>query len=94
MMGFMVHLIVKYGITKKPCIKLLRENDCENEYKCKIFGPTCDSQDIIENELLLPELNIGEWLYIPNMGAYTCSSWTDFNGFKKAIKYYTIITKI
>lgn len=50
-------------------------------YKSKIFGPTCDSMDKIADEILLPELAIGEWCYIENFGAYTCAAASTFNGF-------------
>ena len=50
-------------------------------YKSKIFGPTCDSMDKIAEEVLLPELAIGEWCYIENFGAYTCAAASTFNGF-------------
>jgi ornithine decarboxylase len=50
-------------------------------YKSKIFGPTCDSMDKIADDVLLPELTIGEWCYIENFGAYTCAAASSFNGF-------------
>lgn len=50
-------------------------------YKSKIFGPTCDSMDKIADEVMLPELTIGEWCYIENFGAYTCAAASSFNGF-------------
>jgi ornithine decarboxylase len=52
------------------------------EYKCTIFGPTCDSMDCIAKDILLPELEIGEWLYFKCMGAYTTAAASPFNGFK------------
>jgi len=51
-------------------------------YKSTIFGPTCDSMDCIAKDILLPELNIGDWLYFKNMGAYTVAAASPFNGFK------------
>lgn len=50
-------------------------------YKSTIFGPTCDSMDKVADEVLLPELAIGEWCYIENFGAYTCAAASTFNGF-------------
>lgn len=54
-----------------------------------IFGRTCDSLDWICNASNMEELNVGDWLYIPNMGAYTTATATEFNGFPKP---ETIIT--
>ena len=52
-------------------------------YKSQIFGNTCDSLDEIKKEVLLPELNIGDNLYVNNFGAYTSSAKSDgFNGYK------------
>jgi ornithine decarboxylase len=48
-----------------------------------IFGRTCDSLDWICNGKTMQELNVGDWLYIPNMGAYTTATSTEFNGFPK-----------
>jgi ornithine decarboxylase len=52
-------------------------------YPSKIFGNTCDSLDEIKKCVILPELNIGDFLYIENFGAYTASAKSDgFNGYK------------
>jgi ornithine decarboxylase len=52
------------------------------------FGQTCDSYDTILNNILFPECDINEWLYINNMGAYTKAGSSEFNGFLKPITYY------
>jgi hypothetical protein len=31
----------------------------------------------------MEELNVGDWLYVPDMGAYTTATSTEFNGFPK-----------
>lgn len=36
------------------------------------------------------QVNVGDWLFFRNMGAYTCSAASTFNGFNKPPKYYTI----
>ncbi|KAI9780221.1 MAG: Ornithine decarboxylase [Peltula sp. TS41687] len=47
-----------------------------------IFGQSCDGLDCICESCELPELlDIGDWLYFENMGAYTMCSATCFNGF-------------
>ena len=52
--------------------------------KIKIFGPTCDSMDTI-NECDFPsEFEIGDWIFLHNMGAYTSAGKVDFNGIKGA----------
>jgi ornithine decarboxylase len=57
-------------------------------YRSTVFGPTCDSMDIIAEAVLLPELFIGEWVYVKDFGAYTSASSSAFNGFKtRKFKY-------
>ena len=59
-------------------------------YKSKIFGPTCDSIDKISDEVMLPELAIGEWCYIENFGAYTTAAASTFNGFQQTQVIYVL----
>ena len=47
-----------------------------------IWGPTCDGIDRIAESIRFDHtLNVGDWLYFENMGAYTKCSATKFNGF-------------
>jgi ornithine decarboxylase len=47
-----------------------------------IWGPTCDGIDVISESCMLPAiLDIGDWLFFEDMGAYTKCSATRFNGF-------------
>ena len=47
-----------------------------------IWGPTCDGIDRITERCVLQEvLDVGDWLYFEEMGAYTKCSATRFNGF-------------
>uniref|UniRef100_A0A6C0KV45 ornithine decarboxylase n=1 Tax=viral metagenome TaxID=1070528 RepID=A0A6C0KV45_9ZZZZ len=59
----------------------------DNEYYEKlphkistIYGNTCDGGDIIVKNILLPILNVDDWLLWNNFGAYTISAACDFNG--------------
>jgi len=47
-----------------------------------IFGRTCDSLDVIAKGEM-EELEVGDWLYFPLMGAYTSATASEFNGFPK-----------
>ncbi|XP_046919366.2 antizyme inhibitor 2 [Dermatophagoides farinae] len=54
-----------------------------------IWGPTCDSMDCINRDIILPVMHVGEWLVFREMGAYTLAAGTNFNGFKMpSLKYY------
>jgi len=57
-------------------------------HKSIIFGPTCDSIDLITDNIMLPELAIGDWIYVENFGAYTLAASSWFNGFKTTICKY------
>ena len=58
-----------------------------NKTKAIFFGRTCDSLDYIATSIETEELEVGDWLYIPNMGAYTTATSTEFNGFPKPSIY-------
>lgn len=45
-----------------------------------VAGPTCDSTDVVSRDQMLPELEIGELIVVPTMGAYTNASASTFNG--------------
>jgi len=51
---------------------------------CAVFGPTCDAFDTISTGEELPELEIGDMIYVENIGAYSIASSTYFNGFPPA----------
>ncbi|CAJ2635762.1 unnamed protein product [Trifolium pratense] len=55
-------------------------------YPSTVFGPTCDSTDTVLKEYSLPELEMNDWLVFSNMGAYTSSLGTNFNGFSSSAK--------
>jgi ornithine decarboxylase len=49
-----------------------------------LAGPTCDSIDVIREDIPLPELAIGDFVAGRMMGAYTTASATDFNYIPRA----------
>jgi ornithine decarboxylase len=49
-----------------------------------LAGPTCDSIDVIAENILLPRLKAGDLLVGRVMGAYTWASASEFNYFPKA----------
>ena len=53
-----------------------------------VFGRTCDSGDCIGEDIPLPEVEVGDVLRIPTMGAYTTVTASEFNGFPKPRKIY------
>jgi ornithine decarboxylase len=49
-----------------------------------LAGPTCDGLDVISTTEEMPELEIGDIIYTPNIGAYSIASATDFNSIPRA----------
>jgi len=50
-----------------------------------LYGRTCDSLDMIAAANDAEELMEGDWLWFPNMGAYTSVTSTEFNGFPRPL---------
>lgn len=67
-----------------PFIRIPIDNERRGiEYTDAIlFGRTCDSLDVIAKGKM-QELEVGDWLYFPLMGAYTSATASEFNGFPK-----------
>jgi ornithine decarboxylase len=49
-----------------------------------VAGPTCDSTDIVSRDQWLPDLEVGELVLVPSMGAYAAASASPFNGLPMA----------
>ena len=48
----------------------------------KLFGPTCDSVDVLPGTFDLPDdVGEGDWIEIDRVGAYSYANATRFNGF-------------
>lgn len=60
------------------------------EHRSTLFGPTCDSIDVVCKDIELPELEIGDHVYFFNMGAYTAAAASHFNGFAPPKPHYII----
>ena len=59
-----------------------RHNANSRPIEYSIWGPTCDGIDCIASSWTINyTLDVGDWLYFEDMGAYTKCSATRFNGF-------------
>jgi ornithine decarboxylase len=70
-----------YDHAKYP-VTALKQSD--EQFLSVLAGPTCDSIDVIDDAVMLPELDMGDLVVGRMMGAYTMASATDFNFFKRA----------
>lgn len=58
------------------------------EFRCSVWGPTCDGLDQILKEAMLPELSVGDYINFPDMGAYTLCAGSTFNGMPRPDCFY------
>ncbi len=72
------------GIVFDHCVYPLKSFKDGEKKVCSVFGPTCDAFDTISVAEELPDLEIGDYLYAENIGAYSIASSTYFNGFPPA----------
>uniref|UniRef100_A0AAG5DNR0 Orn/DAP/Arg decarboxylase 2 N-terminal domain-containing protein n=1 Tax=Anopheles atroparvus TaxID=41427 RepID=A0AAG5DNR0_ANOAO len=75
------------AIDKPPTVRRMNETgspatatNCPH-WPTSLWGPTCDSADIICERLELPELEVGDFLVFRAMGAYGATVASRFNGF-------------
>lgn len=70
--------------TRYPVHKI-SEDDIKSSLPNHAFqfaGPTCDSLDMMPGPFVLPpDIKTGDWIQIDNMGAYSYSLRSNFNGF-------------
>jgi len=58
------------------------------EFVTSVWGPTCDGLDQILKNTKLPELDVGDFLNFPDMGAYTLCAGSTFNGMPRPDVFY------
>jgi ornithine decarboxylase len=64
-------------------IEVINKNR-KGKFNSVLTGPTCDSFDTLTKNIPLPNLEINDILYSPNMGAYTLATCTQFNSIHEA----------
>jgi ornithine decarboxylase len=87
----LVEVVQGEGGDAQRVIKVVEEEVSPNDdtlYPSTVFGPTCDSMDVLSRGVLLPKLEVGDWMYFQNMGAYTSAAASTFNGFPTTEKFY------
>ncbi|XP_075535327.1 ornithine decarboxylase-like [Dermacentor variabilis] len=55
-----------------------------------VWGGTCDPVDCLDNAKQLFDVRVGEWLLMDNVGAYSLSSATGFNGVPFPVVHYIV----
>ncbi|KAK3584395.1 hypothetical protein CHS0354_010170 [Potamilus streckersoni] len=76
--SFMYYLLFHAEMELTPFT--LKDTESGTLFKSTLWGSTCANVDCIMEDVLLPDLHSGDWMYFPNMGAYTSTMSTTFNG--------------
>lgn len=74
-----------------PPVRVYRDGELltGEEGEFTVFGPTCDSYDVLPQLFPFPkDIDEDDWIEFGLMGAYTQASLTDFNGFSERLQYY------
>lgn len=71
-------------------IDYLKDVDLTKRFTSSLWGPTCDGLDCLAEQTEMPLLEVGDWIYFRNMGAYTLSAGSTFNGMPRPQVYYFI----
>lgn len=69
----------------KMQFKVIRRSQTLSEivdFPSTIWGQTCNGIDVIIENQMIPQLEIGDHMVFENMGAYTITMASNFNGFK------------
>ncbi|KAF3016078.1 hypothetical protein E8E15_006789 [Penicillium rubens] len=89
-------IMVPYLVKNKKARVLLHKPKSEDalqvtDHRYSIWGPTCDSTDCVVREVTFDsEVKVGDWLKYKNMGAYTSTTATQFNGFSSTYDTFYI----
>jgi ornithine decarboxylase len=67
------------GIKYSYIVESLKQTRSKKQWT--IAGPSCDSFDVIDKNVALPEPHVGNLVLILSSGAYTVSYASEFNGF-------------
>lgn len=60
-----------------------KDGPARKRVKGTLYGRTCDSLDMIADSSNMEDLEVGDWLWFPHMGAYSSVTASEFNGFPK-----------
>ncbi|XP_039256700.1 ornithine decarboxylase-like isoform X2 [Styela clava] len=64
----------------------------KSTFKSRVWGPVLTSMDEVIDNVFLPQLDIGDWIFWRNMGAYSFAFNSSFNGYRTKT-FYDVISK-
>jgi ornithine decarboxylase len=82
--GSFIEPVISKGLVRYPT-RVYRQGrllETRETIEFTLFGPTCDSLDVLPRPFPLPaNIQRGDWIEFGNMGAYSLTNRTGFNGF-------------
>ncbi|WP_130536543.1 type III PLP-dependent enzyme [Thiomicrorhabdus indica] len=72
-----------YDHAQYPIVPLKPIDPTGEFFPSVLAGPTCDSIDVVAEDIELPDMKVGDILIGKQMGAYTIASATEFNFYPK-----------
>ncbi|KAI9492122.1 pyridoxal-dependent decarboxylase [Zychaea mexicana] len=79
--------VLNLKVLMKGGICMYGQEQKERTYSCSVWGHTCEPGDCLTDDTQLPILNIGDWIYAENMGAYAIAT-SHFCGFERPKTVY------
>eukprot|EP00092_Neocalanus_flemingeri_P014436 GFUD01015575.1.p1 GENE.GFUD01015575.1~~GFUD01015575.1.p1 ORF type:complete len:450 (-),score=107.62 GFUD01015575.1:188-1537(-) len=71
-------------------VDYMKDVETEATFTSSLWGPTCDGLDCLLQQHPMPILDVGDWVYFKNMGAYTLAAGSTFNGMPRPHVYHFI----
>ncbi|CAF3660366.1 unnamed protein product [Rotaria socialis] len=90
-LGSFANILYEKAVFSVSCLRkktMTLPDPNETLYNSAVFGPTCDSSDQLSPSVHLPLMEIGDYLWFDNIGAYSNSASTNFNGFNTKKYFY------
>ncbi len=74
---------IVYGDMRPPLQAIRLNGQLSGEmHPFTLFGPTCDSNDVVPHQFALPkDIEEGDWIEVGGVGAYSNALQSSFNGF-------------
>ena len=83
-----MHGIVGSNLPINPEVIEIRPRPKRPSYNTTLWGPTCDSNDKIKENFMFEDVSVDDVLVLQDMGAYTDTLGSTFNGFPLPFHVY------
>ena len=70
------------------CRLLFGDDRTGTKVTCNMRGPSNDPYDVVLRDAALPRMEVGDWVFFPNMGAYTHALSTAFGAIERPPIFY------